>query len=136
METMNKSLAKHEAFLRIIKSGKAKSINFQIYQALLTEPRTIEYFRNILVIPHQSCTGCLSTLEDIGWVYKAQTVRTGKKSFTLYRAETDIMKAKQRMYNMEKYKKQEWLKRGIKNAWFDEQTLNSLKIIQSQQKLF
>lgn len=126
---MNKSLAKHEAFLRTIKSGKAQTTNLKIYHALLEKPRTIEYFRTVLNIPHQSCTGALSQLEDIGWVYKSSTVRTGKKSFTLYCAETDIIKAKERMYNVAKYKKHEWFKRGLKNAWFDEQTATSLKSV-------
>ena len=126
---MNKSLAKHESFYRLKNSGKAQTTNLKIYQALLEKPRTIEYFRNVLNIPHQSCTGALSHLEDIGWVYKSSSIRIDKKLFTLYSAETDVIKAKERMYSVAKHKKNEWFKRGLKNAWFDEQTATSIKSI-------
>ena len=33
------------------------------------------------------------------------------------------------MYSVAKYKKHEWFKRGLKNAWFDEQTATSLKSV-------
>jgi hypothetical protein len=125
---MNKSLAKYEAFKSIIESGKAKSMSHLIYKSLLVEPRTILHFRDVLKIPHQSCTGMLSTLEDTGWVYKQQTIKINDKSYTLFNAETDSQKAKERATQVDKYKKQEWINRGFRNGWFDEKTANDIAI--------
>jgi hypothetical protein len=125
---MNKSLAKYEAFKTIIQSGKAKSMSHLIYKSLLVEPRTILHFRDVLKIPHQSCTGMLSTLEDTGWVYKQQTIKIQDKSYTLYNAEIDPQMAKQRAIQVDKFKKQEWINRGFKNGWFDEKTANEIAI--------
>lgn len=117
---MNKSLAKYEAFMRVVQTGQSKTTQWIIYKSLLEESRTIDYFRSVLKIPHQSCTGCLSHLEDSGWVYKTKTIKIADKSFTLYSAETDYQKAKERAIKVENFKKQEWIKRGYKNGWFDE----------------
>jgi hypothetical protein len=125
---MNKSLAKYEAFKSIIESGKAKSMSHLIYKSLLVEPRTILHFRDVLKIPHQSCTGMLSTLEDTGWVYKQRTIKINDKSYTLFNAETDSQKAKERATQVDKYKKQEWINRGFRNGWFDEKTANDIAI--------
>jgi hypothetical protein len=125
---MNKSLAKYEAFKSIIESGKAKSMSHLIYKSLLVEPRTILHFRDVLKIPHQSCTGMLSHLEDTGWVYKQQTIKIKDKSYTLFNAETDSQKAKERATQVDKYKKQEWINRGFRNGWFDEKTANDIAI--------
>ena len=125
---MNKSLAKYEAFKSIIESGKAKSMSHLIYKSLLVEPRTILHFRDVLKIPDQSCTGMLSHLEDTGWVYKQQTIKINDKSYTLFNAETDSQKAKERATQVDKYKKQEWINRGFRNGWFDEKTANDIAI--------
>lgn len=125
---MNKSIAKYEAFNNIIESGKAKSIAYLIYKSLLIEPRTIVHFREVLKIPHQTCTGMLSTLEDTGWVYKKETIKINDKSFTLYNAETNKEKARQRAIEVDAYKKREWINRGFKNGWFDEKTANDIAI--------
>jgi hypothetical protein len=125
---MNKSLAKYEAFKSIIESGKAKSMSHLIYKSLLVEPRTILHFRDVLKIPHQSCTGMLSHLEDTGWVYKQQTIKINDKSYTLFNAEMDSQKAKERATQVDKYKKQEWINRGFRNGWFDEKTANDIAI--------
>ena len=125
---MNKSLAKYEAFKSIIESGKAKSMSHLIYKSLLVEPRTILHFRDVLKIPHQSCMGMLSTLEDTGWVYKQQTIKINDQSYTLFNAETDSQKAKERATQVDKYKKQEWINRGFRNGWFDEKTANDIAI--------
>jgi|688.fasta_scaffold73009_4 hypothetical protein len=125
---MNKSLAKHQSFISLCQSGKRNTHALVIYQALLLSPRTIVYFRETLKIPHQSCTGTLSHLEDIGWVYKDSTVKVNKKSFTLYKAETDKVKAFERMRSVDIYKKGEWLKRGYKNGWFDKQTASDIAL--------
>ena len=125
---MNKSLAKYEAFKSIIELGKAKSMSHLIYKSLLVEPRTILHFRDVLKIPHQSCTGMLSTLEDTGWVYKQRTIKINDKSYTLFNAETDSQKAKERAIQVDKYKKQEWINRGFRNGWFDEKTANDIAI--------
>jgi len=125
---MNKSLAKYEAFRTIIESGKAKSMSHLIYKSLLVKPQTILHFRDVLKIPHQSCTGMLSHLEDTGWVYKQQTIRIQDKAYTLYNAETDSTMARQRAIQVDQYKKREWINRGFKNGWFDEQTANDIAI--------
>jgi len=125
---MNKSLAKYEAFKSIIESGKAKSMSHLIYKSLLVEPRTILHFLDVLKIPHQSCTGMLSHLEDTGWVYKQKTIKVNDKSYTLFNAETNSQKAKERATQVDKYKKQEWINRGFKNGWFDEKTANDIAI--------
>jgi hypothetical protein len=125
---MNKSLAKHQAFLSVIQSGKSKTTNYLIYQSLIQEPRTIEFFRTILKIPHQSCTGALSMLEDSGWVFKVANVKVGKKSFTLFGAETDVLKARERALQVEKYKKEQWIKRGYRNGWFDTKTAEQIAL--------
>ena len=125
---MNKSLAKSQTFYALIQSGKSTKLNLRIYQSLLTEPRTIDFFRSVLKIQHQSCTACLSILEDIGWVYKSKTVKVGKKSFTLFCAETDPIKAYERALSVEKYKKQEWIKRGYRKGWFDTKTAENIAL--------
>jgi hypothetical protein len=125
---MNKSLAKTQAFWGVIQSGKSKATNYLIYQSLVTEPKTVDFFRSVLKIPHQSCTACLSILEDTGWVYKSKTVKVGKKSFTLFCAETDPLKAQERALSVEKYKKQEWIKRGYRNGWFDTKTAENIAL--------
>ena len=125
---MNKSLAKYEAFKNVIISGKSKSMSHLIYTSLLASPRTILYFRDVLKIPHQTCTGILSTLEDSGWVYKDSNVKINKKSFTLFKAEPDIKIARERAIQVDNYKKQQWINRGFKNGWFDENTANDIAI--------
>jgi hypothetical protein len=125
---MNQSLAKYEAFKSIIESGKAKSMSHLIYKSLLVEPRTILHFRDVLKIPHQTCTGMLSTLEDSGWVYKHSTVKVNKKSFTLFKAEEDVNNARERAIQVDNWKKQQWINRGFKNGWFDEKTANDIAI--------
>lgn len=125
---MNNSIAKYEAFRTIIESGKAKSMSHLIYKSLLVKPQTILHFRDVLKIPHQSCTGMLSTLEDTGWVYKQETIRIQDKAYTLYNAETDSTKAKQRAIQVDQHKKREWINRGFKNGWFDEKTANEIAI--------
>jgi hypothetical protein len=119
---MNKSLAKYEAFKNVIESGKADTMATLIYKELLKQPQTIVYFRYVLQMPHQSCTGILCGLEDSGWVYKERTITINKQSFTLYNAETDSAKAKERALQVEMYKKQEWINRGFKKGWFDQVT--------------
>jgi hypothetical protein len=125
---MNQSLAKYEAIRNLINSGKAKSLSRLIYASLLNEPKTILYFRDVLKIPHQSCTGMLSHLEDSGWVYKDSTVKVNKKSFTLFKAEEDADKARERAIQVDNWKKQQWINRGFKNGWFDEKTANDIAI--------
>lgn len=125
---MNKSIAKYEAFKKILESGKAKTIKRIIYEELLSQPRTIIHFRDVLRIPHQSCTGMLSHLEDTGWVYKERTIRIDDKSFTLYCAETDFNKARERAIQLDRHKKQEWINRGFKKGWFDENTAKDIAI--------
>ena len=125
---MNKSIAKYEAFNNIIESGKATTISYLIYNSLREEPRTILHFRNVLKIPHQTCTGILSLLEDSGWIYKQQTIRIDDKAYTLYNAETNKQKALQRAIEVDAYKKREWINRGFKNGWFDEKTANDIAI--------
>lgn len=125
---MNKSLAKYEAFKNVIISGKSKSMSHLIYTSLLASSRTILYFRDVLKIPHQTCTGILSTLEDSGWVYKDSNVKINKKSFTLFKAEPDIKIARERAIQVDNYKKQQWINRGFKNGWFDENTANDIAI--------
>jgi hypothetical protein len=125
---MNKSIAKYEAFKNNIDSEKAKTMSHLIYTSLLIEPKTIVYFRDVLKMPHQTCTGLLSTLEDSGWVYKDSTVKVDKKSYSLFKAEPDAQKAKERAIQMDNWKKQQWINRGFKNGWFDEKTANEIAI--------
>lgn len=125
---MNKSLAKSKTFWGLIQSGKSTKLNYRIYQSLLTEPRTVDFFRSVLKIQHQSCTASLSNLEDMGWVYKSKTIKVGKKSFTLFCAETDPIKAYERALSVEKYKKQEWIKRGYRKGWFDTKTAENIAL--------
>ena len=111
-----KSLAKHEAFINAIKTGEAKTKAQLVYLALLKEPRTIEFFRTTLGMAHQSCTAALSKLEDAGWVYKLRTVRSNKKAFTLYAAETNLEEAKLRSEQVFEYKKQCWVECSVPRA--------------------
>lgn len=117
---MIKSIAKHEAFMNVLSTGQLKTKAQQIYHHLLNAPKTIEFFRTTLGMAHQSCTAALSRLEDSGFVYKLRTVKSGTQSFTLYAAETDKAKAQERAVAVAIFKKQEWLKKGIKNGWVDE----------------
>jgi hypothetical protein len=125
---MNRSIAKYEAFKNVIESGKAETMAILIYKELLKQPQTIVHFREVLRMPHQSCTGTLSGLEDSGFVYKFKTISINKKSFTLYNAETDLEKARQRALDVEKFKKQEWINRGYLRGWFDENTAKNIAI--------
>lgn len=125
---MNTSLAKTQSFYGLILSGKSTKLNYRIYLSLLTEPRTVHFFRSVLKIPHQSCTASLSILEDMGWVYKSKTVKVDKKSFTLFCAETDLLKARERALSVEKFKKQEWIKRGYRKGWFDTKTAENIAL--------
>jgi hypothetical protein len=125
---MNKSIAKYEAFRNVIESGKLESMAILIYRELLIKPRTIVHFRETLQMPHQSCTGTLSGLEDSGFVYKYKTISIDKKSFTLYKAETDLDKARQRALDVENHKKQEWINRGYKRGWFDDVTAKNIAV--------
>lgn len=123
---MKKSIAKYEAFKDLIESGRLGSIQLVIYNELLKNPQTIEHFRNVLQMPHQSCTGAISTLEDTGFVYKYKTVTLNKRKFTLFNAETDFFKARERAIDLEMFKRQEWLNRGFKAGWIDNDTFQNL----------
>ena len=123
---MNKSIAKYEAFKDLIESGRAGSIQLVIYNELLENPQTIEHFRNALQMPHQTCTGAISMLEDTGFIYKYKTVISNKRKFTLYNAETDFLKARERAIDLEMFKRQEWLNRGFKMGWMDIDTFQNL----------
>lgn len=114
-----KSIAKYEAFKELIESGKLETIQLLIYKELLKQPQTIVHFRETLALPHQSCTGAISTLEDTGFVYKYKTVTLNKRKFTLYNAETDFLKARERAIDNEIFKRMTWIKKGLKMGWMD-----------------
>ena len=114
---MKSSLAKHEAFHEQVKSGKSLTNAIRVYNALCTSPKTIHAMRNELSMAHQSLTASLVVLEDMGWAYKDSTVRIDNRSYTVYKAETDPDKALTRAVAMEKYKFNEWVRRGIANGW-------------------
>lgn len=123
---MKKSIAKYEAFKDIIESGRADTLLFLIYKELLNQPQTIVYFRQSLRIPHQSCTASISRLEDTGFVYKYKTIEIDEKKFTLYNAETDFLKARERAIDLEMFKREEWLNRGYKMGWINYDNLQNL----------
>ena len=111
-----------------IETMNAKTLLWLIYNSLREEPRTSVHFRNVLKIPHQTCTAMLSHLEDSGWIYKQETIRIDDKSYTLYNAETNKQKALQRALQVQEYKKNEWINRGLKNGWFDRETAHEISL--------
>jgi hypothetical protein len=121
-----KSIAKYEAFRDIIESGRLGSIQLVIYNELLKNPQTIEHFRDALAMPHQTCTGAISMLEDTGFIYKYKTVISNKRKFTLYNAEVDFLKARDRAIDIEIIKRQIWINKGIRMGWMDIDTITHL----------
>jgi DNA-binding MarR family transcriptional regulator len=114
------SPSKIQAFKDQVNSGQLQNNKIKIYNLIKEQPSTIVRLRDITNIPHQTLTGALSGLEELGWVYRLGDVDVNKRSYTLYAAETDIEKAKNNAIIVHKHKFLEWMYRGEKNGWFDE----------------
>jgi hypothetical protein len=123
---MNNSIAKQEAFLLMLHSGKIDSINAQVYRELVKHPQTIVYFIEVLKFKHQTCTATLSILEDMGLVYKNATVVINEKSYTLWCAETNKGEARKRAMAIMQYKRSQWIERGLKQGWINKQIAQSI----------
>jgi DNA-binding MarR family transcriptional regulator len=113
-------VAKIEAFKDQINSGQMQTNKIKIYNLIKEQPSTISRLRDISNIPHQTLTGALSGLEELGWVYRLDDVKVKNRTYTLYAAETDLEKAKRNALLVEREKFLDWMYRGEKNGWFDE----------------
>jgi predicted transcriptional regulator len=123
---MNNSIAKQEAFLLMLHSGKIDSINAQVYRELVKHPQTIVYFIEVLKFKHQTCTAALSMLEDMGLVYKRETILIDKTSYSLWCAETNKGEARKRAMAIMQYKRSQWIERGLKQGWINKQIAQSI----------
>ena len=121
-----KSLAKQEAFLLMLHSGKIDSLKAKVYRELVKHPQTIVYFIEVLKLKHQTCTSILSSLEDMGWAYKNGTVVINEKSYTLWCAETNKGEARKRAMAIMEYKRSQWIQRGLKQGWINKQIAQSI----------
>jgi hypothetical protein len=123
---MKKSLAKIEAFKEQIESGKMHTNALKVYAYLRKNPCTIFTLRNELKISHQSLTSILSHLEDMGYVYKEGTIHIDQTCYSLYCADNSPIRVKERAESMARYKKFEWIKRGVKNGWITQEMATQL----------
>lgn len=112
--------AKIEAFKDQIDSGKMQTNKIKIYNLIKQEPSTIAKLREVTGMPHQTLTGALSSLEDMGWIYRTDEVKVKNRTYTLYAAETNIERAKRNALIVESQKFLDWMHRGEKNGWFDQ----------------
>jgi hypothetical protein len=123
---MINSIAKQEAFLLMLHSGKIDSLNTKVYRELVKHPQTILHFINNLQMKHQTCTATLSILEDMGLVYKRETVVIDNMSYSLWCAETNKGESRKRALAVSQYKKTKWVERGLKEGWISKQIAQSI----------
>lgn len=117
---------KLNAYLEQIRSGKLNTKKLKVIKALQESPRTIEYFRNVEKMAHQSITAVLSILCDEGVV----TMRAGASEkyslFTLVHSEEMQLKlARERFL----HKKELFITQGIKNGYIAYDENNRLIIL-------
>jgi hypothetical protein len=123
---MINSIAKQEAFLLMLHSGKIDSLNTKVYRELVNHPQTILHFINNLHMKHQTCTATLSILEDMGLAYKRETVVIDNMSYSLWCAETNKGEARKRAAAVSEYKRSQWIQRGLKEGWINKQIAQSI----------
>jgi hypothetical protein len=114
------TISKIEAFKNQLNSGKMQTNKIKIYNLIKEQPSTISRLRDITNMPHQTLTGALSGLEELGWVYILDDVEVNNRSYSLYAAETNLEKAKENALIVEKHKFLQWMYRGEKNGWFQQ----------------
>ena len=117
---------KLNAYLEQIRSGKLNTKKLQVIKMLQEKPRTIEYFRNVEKMPHQTITSVLSHLCDEGVV----TMRaSSSENFSLFvlveNEELQMQFARERFLE----KKQQFLTQGLKNGYIAYDSNNKLILL-------
>lgn len=119
--------SKFNSYLEQIRSGKLNSRKLIIIQELSNGNKTLEYFRNVLKIPHQSITSAMSVLCDEGVVRVINTNANDKFSiFQLVEDENEQLKLIQQR-NLEK--KELFISRGMKEGFIGYDENNKLVIL-------
>ena len=117
---------KFNAYITQINSGELKTKKLRVIKELHQSPKTIEHFRNVIGMSHQSVTAVLSILCDEGMV-RMSSSRTDKFSlFSLVGSEQerDIL-AKQRRAE----KRELYIARGLKDGFLGYDSDNKLVIL-------
>jgi len=117
---------KLNAYLQQIQSGELKTKKIRVIKELHQSPRTIEYFRNVMGMSHQSVTAVLSVLCDEGMVRMSSTTNDKFSLFSLVGSEQEQQNlAKQRHSE----KRELFIARGLKDGFLQYDSNNKLIIL-------
>lgn len=112
-----KTTAKIEAFFYQVESGKAMNMDKRIYLMLKERPMTIEQLRQFQ-FKHQTLTSSLNRLEQLGLIYKKDTIKGKQFSYSLWDVAKTIKEVEQNHINIFKRDFERWKKVGEKNGYF------------------
>lgn len=109
---------KTEAFFYNIDTGKAMSIDKRIYLMLKERPMTIEQLRQFQ-FKHQTVTSSLNRLEQLGLIYKKETVKGKKFSYSLWAVAKTIDEVEKNCISIFYRDWNRWKKVGEKKGYFE-----------------
>jgi hypothetical protein len=116
---------KLNAYLKQIQSGELKTKKIRVIKELQQSPRTIEYFRTVAGMSHQSVTAVLSILCDEGIVKMSSSADAKFSLFTLASSEQEQdYLAKKRFAE----KRELFIARGLKDGFLQYDSNNKLLI--------
>jgi hypothetical protein len=109
-----------------IQSGELKTKKIRVIKELQQSPRTIEHFRTVMRMSHQSVTAVLSVLCHEGIVRMSSSANANFSLFTLASSnqEQDNL-AKQRLAE----KRELFIARGLKHGFLQYDSNNKLSIV-------
>jgi predicted transcriptional regulator len=117
---------KFNAYIKQIQSGELKNKKLRVIKSLNESAKTIEYFRTVMEMKHQSVTSVLSILCDEGMVRMSSSSDAKFSLFTLVSSETEQeYLAKQRFIE----KRELFIARGIKYGFLQLDANNKLTIL-------
>jgi hypothetical protein len=113
------------AYIKQIQSGELKTKKLRVIKELQQSPRTIEHFRNVMGMSHQSVTAVLSILCDEGIVRMSSSADAKFSLFTLASSDQEQESlAKQRFAE----KRELFIARGLKQGFLHYDSNNRLLI--------
>jgi DNA-binding transcriptional ArsR family regulator len=117
---------KLNAYIKQINSGELKTKKLRVIKALHQSPKTIEHFRTVMGMSHQSVTAVLSILCDEGIVRMTSSSDAKFSLFSLVgnEQEQDYL-AKQRRAEKRKL----FIERGLKEGFIERDSNNKLIFI-------
>jgi len=117
---------KLNAYIKQVNSGELKTKKLRVIKSLNESPKTIEYFRTVMGMSHQSVTAVLSILCDEGMVRMSSS---SDAKFSLF----SLVGSEQEQDNLAKQRRSEkrelFIARGLKDGFLQYDSNNKLTIL-------